>query len=57
MYIVWNHITDGFYEDRECVLHIIPKVSYLHIKLTPYLIMNVKLAVQVLSSKVIKTLT
>ena len=56
MYIIWNHIADIFYEDRECGLHILPKLSYEHIKLTPYSIMNVKLA-QVLSSTVSKTLT
>ena len=57
MYIIWNHIADIFYEDRECGLHILPKLSYEHIKLTPYSIMNVKLAAQVLSSTVSKTLT
>ena len=57
MYIIWNHIADISYEDRECGLHILPKLSYEHIKLTAYLIMNVKLAAQVLSSTVSKTLT
>ena len=42
MYIIWNHIADIFYEDRECGLHILPKLSYEHIKLTPYSIMNIK---------------
>ena len=55
--IIWNHISDIFYEDRECGLHILPKLSYERIKLTPYSIMNVKLAAQVLSSTVSKTLT
>ena len=54
MYIIWNHIADIFYEDRECGLHILPKLSYEHIKLTPYSIMNVKVAAQVLSSTVSK---
>ena len=57
MYMMWNHTADIFYEDRECGLHILPKLSYEHIKLTPYSIMNVKLAAQVLSSTVTKTLT
>ena len=57
MYIIWNHIGDIFYKDRECGLHILPKLSYEHIKLTPYSIMNAKLAAQVLSSTVGKTLT
>ena len=57
MYITWNHIVDIFYEDRECGLHTLTKLLYEHIKLTPYSIMNVKLAGQVLSSTVSKTLT
>ena len=56
MYIIWNHTADIFYEDRECGLHILPKLSYEHVKLTPYSVMNVKLAAQVLSSTVSKTL-
>ena len=56
MFILWNHITDIFYEDRECGLHILPKLTFEYIKLTPYSIMNVKLAAQVLSSTVSKVL-
>ncbi|XP_065654860.1 uncharacterized protein LOC136081473 [Hydra vulgaris] len=56
MFILWNHIADIFYEDRECGLHILPKLTFEHIKLTPYSIMNVKLAAQVLSSTVSKVL-
>ena len=50
MYITWNHIADMFYEDRECGLHILTKLSYENIKSTPYSIKNGKLAAQVLSS-------
>ena len=50
MFILWNHIAEIFYEDRECGLHLLPKITYEHIKLTSYSIMNVKLAAQVLSS-------
>ena len=57
MYIICNRIADILYEDRECGLHILAKLSYEHIKLIPYSIMNVKLAAQVLSSTVSKTLT
>ena len=32
------------YEDQECGLHILPKLCIEHIKLTPYSIMNAKLA-------------
>ena len=55
-FILWNHIADIFNEDRKCGLHLLPKLSYEHIRLTPYSIMNVKLAAQVLSSTVSKVL-
>ena len=32
MFILWNHISDIFYEDRVCGLHILPKLSNEHIK-------------------------
>ena len=51
-YLIWNHIADFFYEDQEYCLHYLPKITKEHIKLTPYSIMNVKLAAQVLSSTV-----
>ena len=54
MYIIWNHIGDIFYVDRECGLHILPKISCEHIKLTPYSTMNVMLAAQLLSSTSVK---
>ena len=44
MFTVWNHIAYIFYEACKCGLYILPKLSYGHIKLTPYSIMNVKLA-------------
>ena len=56
MFILWNHIPDIFYEDRECGLHILPKLTNEHIKLTPYSKMNVRLAAQVFSSVVSKVL-
>ena len=56
MFILWNHIYDIFYEDRECGVHILPKLSHEHEKLTPYSKMNVRLAAQVLSSTVSKVL-
>ena len=55
-FILWSHITDLFYEDRECGLQLLPKLTYEHVKLTPYSVMNVKLAAQVLSSSVSKVL-
>ena len=56
MFLLWNHIADVFYEDQECGLHILPKLCIEHIKLTPYSIINVKLAVQGLSSTASKVL-
>ena len=57
MFILWNHIADIFYEDRECGPHLLPKITYEHIKSTSYSIMNVKLAAQVLSSTVSNVLS
>ena len=56
MFLLWNHIADIFYEDQECGPHILRKLCIELIKLTPYSIMNVKLAAQVLSSTVSKVL-
>ena len=56
MFLLWNHIADIFYEDQECGLHILPKLCIEHIKLTPYSIMNVKIAAEVLCSTVSKVL-
>ena len=54
LFILWNHISDIFYEGRECGLHILPKLTNEHIKLTPYSKINERLAAQVLSSTVSK---
>ena len=51
-HILWNHISDLFYEDLECGLHLLPKLTVDHINLTSYAKMNVRLAAQVLSSTV-----
>ena len=50
LFILWSHISAMFKEDRECGLHLLPKLSHDHIKLSSYSVMNVKLAAQVLSS-------
>ena len=42
LFLHWNHISDLFYEDRSIGLHILPKFTFDHIKLTTYSIMNVK---------------
>ena len=57
LFLIWNHISDIFYEDQECGLQLLPKLTYEHINLTPYSIMNVRLAAQVLSSTVSEVLT
>ena len=55
--LFWNRISDLFHEDGSIGLHILPKLTYDHTKLTPHLIMNVKLAAQVLSSTVSRMLS
>ena len=50
MFILWNHGSAIFYEDREFSSHILPKLSNEYIKLTPYSKMNARLAAQVLTS-------
>ena len=56
MFILWNPISDIFSEYRKYGLHILPKLTNEHIKLTPYSKMNVRLAAQVLSSTVSKVM-
>ena len=51
-YIIWNHISKLLMEDLECGLQLCPKVTTEHINLTPYSVMNVKLAARVLSTSV-----
>ena len=47
-----NHIADLYYENVDCGLKLLPKLTNEHFKLTSYSVMNVQLAVQVLSSSV-----
>ena len=49
MFILWHHISDIFYEDKECCLQILPKLSNEHIKFTRYSKVNMSLAVHVLN--------
>ena len=46
-----------FYEDKNCRLPILPKLSNEHIKLMSYSKINIKLAAQILSLSVSKILT
>ena len=50
MHLMWKHIAQFYYTDVDSGLRLIPKISYEHINLTRYSCMNVRLAVQVLSS-------
>ena len=50
MHIIWKHIAQFYYADVDSGLRLIPKITYEHINLTRCSCMNVKLAVQVLSS-------
>ena len=54
MFLLSNHVAEIFYEDQECGFYILPKLCIDHFKLTPYSIMNVKLATQKLRSTVSK---
>ena len=51
-FIIMNHIEDLYYENVDCGLKLLPKLTNEHFKLTSYSVMNVRLAVQVLSSSV-----
>ena len=57
LFLIWNHVRDIFFEDQDCGLQLLPKITYEHIHLTPYSVMNVRLAAQVLSSTVSTILT
>ena len=56
LHILWSHIAGIFKDDQTCGLHLLPKLSYDHIKFSSYSVMNVKLAAQVLSTTVSKVL-
>ncbi|XP_068737221.1 uncharacterized protein [Montipora capricornis] len=48
-YILWNHITEMFFQDLDNGLKLLPRLTYEHINLTSYSVMRVNLAAQVLS--------
>ena len=56
-FLVWSRISQLFYEDMECGLQLLPRLTYDHVRLNSYSIMNVKLAAQVLSHSVGQVLT
>lgn len=51
-YILWQHISQMFYQDMDNGLKLLPKLTYDHIHLTSYSVMRVNLAAQVLSASV-----
>ena len=55
-FLTWNHISKLFYDDLNCGLHLVPKITNEHIALTPFSVMNVRLAAQVLSESVFQAL-
>ena len=55
-FILWSHLTQLYHEDLESGLKLVPKLTNDHIALTPYSVMRVRLAAQVLSETVGKVL-
>ena len=54
--LLCSHISGLYYENLDFGLKLVPKKKYEHINLTPYSVINVKLAAQVLSETVGKVL-
>ena len=52
MYILWSHISDFYHMDSNNDLQMCTKLTHDHIQLTPYSVMRVRLAAQVLSNSV-----
>ena len=52
LFILWQHITQVFYQGIDDGLKLLPKLTYDHINLNSYSIMRVNLAAQVLSATV-----
>ena len=50
--MTWNHISKLFYDDVDCGLHLVQKLTNDHINLSSFSVMNVRLAAQVLSESV-----
>ena len=51
-YILWSHISYMYYENLDMGNKYTTKLKYEHINLTPYSVMNLKLAAQILSETV-----
>ena len=52
LHILWSHISQLYYDDLDCGLKLVNKLTSDHINLTPYSVMRVRLAAQVLSDTV-----
>ena len=52
MYLLWQHITQMFFQDIDSGLRLLPKLTYDHINLNSYSVMRVSFAAQVLSASV-----
>ena len=52
LYVLWQHITQIFYQDMDNGLKLLPRLTYEHVELNPYSVMRVNLAAQVLSASV-----
>ena len=57
LFLIMNHINDMILESQVCGLQPLRKIIYEHAYLTPYSVMNVRLAAQVLSTTVSKVLS
>ena len=57
LFLVWNHMSDIFLEDQECRLQLLPNITNEHVYLTPYSVMNVRLAGKMLSTTNSKVLS
>ena len=51
-FILWTDITNFYYQDSECGLKMLNKLTSDHINLTPFLVARVRLAAQILSETV-----
>ena len=57
LFLIMNYINDMILEGQVCGLQPLRKIIYEHAYLTPYSVMNVRLAAQVLSTTVSKVLS
>ena len=56
-YLIPQHVASMYFTDAKSPLKVLPKITYDHISLTPYLVMRVDLAAKILSSTMASVLT